>query len=84
MRMIALVLLILSGSAVAQENWVGYGDNLTCGNFGYYGKNLKAQVSLLKELDPEEVMTVTKAFLGFNMALLVGLRDAGKGIANDA
>ena len=73
MRKIALVLLIFSGSAVAQENWVGY-----------YGKNLKAQVSLLKELDPEEVMAVTKAFLSFNMALLVGLRDAGKGIANDA
>ena len=51
---------------------------------GHYGKNLKAQVSLLKELDPEEVMTVTKAFLSFNMALLVGLRDAGKGIASDA
>ena len=51
---------------------------------GHYGKDLKAQVALLKELDPTEVMTVTRAFLSFNMALLVGLRDAGKGVASDA
>ena len=51
---------------------------------GHYGKNLKAQVSLLKELDPNEVMAVTRAFLSFNMEMLVGLRIAGKGIASDA
>ena len=47
---------------------------------GHYGKDLRAQVMLLKELDPTQVMSVTKAFLGFNMAVLVGLRDAGKGV----
>ena len=51
---------------------------------GHYGKDLQLQVTLLKALDPTEVMSVTKAFLGFNMALLVGLRDAGKGVASDA
>lgn len=51
---------------------------------GHYGKDLKAQVSLLKQLDPDEVMSVTRAFLSFNMALLVGLRDVGKGITGDA
>lgn len=51
---------------------------------GHYGKDLHAQVNLLKELDPNEVMGVTKAFLSFNMALLVGLRDAGKGVAGVA
>jgi len=51
---------------------------------GHYGKDLKVQVALLKQLDPEEVMTVTRAFLSFNMALLAGLRDAGKGVAIDA
>ena len=51
---------------------------------GHYGKDLQAQVALLKALDPTEVMSVTKAFLGFNMALLVGLRDVGKGVISDA
>ena len=51
---------------------------------GHYSQDLKAQVALLKALDPNEVMAVTKAFLSFNMALLVGLRDAGKGVASDA
>jgi hypothetical protein len=51
---------------------------------GHYGKDLARQVALLKQLDPEEVMTVTKAFLSFNMSLLVGLRDAGREVASDA
>ena len=51
---------------------------------GHYGKDLKAQVALLKELSPDDVMAVTKAFLSFNMALLVGLRDAGKGVSSAA
>ena len=51
---------------------------------GHYGKDLRAQVALLKELDPAEVMSVTRAFLGFNMALLAGLQDAGKGVSIEA
>ncbi|MBC7992388.1 MAG: hypothetical protein H7Z15_03990 [Rhizobacter sp.] len=51
---------------------------------GHYGKDLRAQIALLKSLDPEEVMSVTKAFLSFNMALLQGLADAGKGVAHAA
>ena len=51
---------------------------------GHYGKDLRAQVALLKALDPAEVMSVTRAFLGFNMALLSGLRDAGNGVAIEA
>jgi hypothetical protein len=50
---------------------------------GHYGKDLNIQVSLLKDLDKDEVMTVTVAFLSYNMSLLVGLRDIGKGIATD-
>ena len=51
---------------------------------GHYGKDLKKQVALLRELNEEDVMTVTRAFLSFNMSLLVGLRDAGQGVARDA
>lgn len=51
---------------------------------GHYGKDFERQVALLRELDPDEVMTVTKAFLSFNMSLLVGMRDAGRGVASDA
>jgi hypothetical protein len=51
---------------------------------GHYGKDLKVQISLLKELDPEEVMKVTQAFLSFNKAILQGLRDAGQGAKSDA
>ena len=51
---------------------------------GHYGKDLERQVALLKQLDPNEVMAVAKAFLSFNMSLLVGLRDAGRGVAGDA
>ena len=51
---------------------------------GHYGRNLTQQVALLRELNSDEVMTVVSAFLSFNMSLLVGLRDAGKGEASDA
>ncbi len=51
---------------------------------GHYGKDLRVQVALLKELSPGDVMEVTTAFLSFNMALLVGLRDVGKRIPSDA
>ena len=51
---------------------------------GHYDKALESQVRLLKQLDPDEVMTVAKAFLSFNMALLVGLRDAGRGVRSAA
>ena len=51
---------------------------------GHYGKDFELQVALLRQLEPEEVMSVTKAFLSFNMSLLVGMRDAGRGAASDA
>lgn len=51
---------------------------------GHYGTDLKKQVSLLRELDEVAVMTVVRAFLSFNMSLLVGLRDAGQGVASGA
>jgi hypothetical protein len=51
---------------------------------GHYGKDFERQVALLRQLDPDEVMTVTKAFLSFNMSLLLGMRDAGRGVASDA
>ena len=51
---------------------------------GHYGKDMKRQVELLKQIDPGEVMKVAKAFLSFNMSLLVGLRAAGRGIASAA
>lgn len=47
---------------------------------GHYGKDLNKQVALLKTLIPDEVLLVTSAFLEFNMSILGGLRDAGKGI----
>ena len=50
---------------------------------GHYGKDLERQVALLKQLEPDEVMSVAKAFLSFNMALLVGMRDAGRGVASE-
>ncbi len=49
---------------------------------GHYGKDLQAQIGLLKNLDPDEVMAVTRAFLSFNLALLHGLAEAGKGVAS--
>jgi hypothetical protein len=48
---------------------------------GHYDKDLRAQVALLKEIDPAVVLSVTRAFLSFNVALLASLRDAGKGVA---
>ena len=46
---------------------------------GHYGKNLGRQISLLKTLDRDEVMSVTQAFLQFNKAILNVLRSAGRG-----
>jgi len=46
---------------------------------GHYGKNFKAQVEVLRDLNHVDVMNSTKAFLSFNMALLVALRDIGRG-----
>jgi len=51
---------------------------------GHYGTDLKKQVSLLKEINEAEVMTVVRAFLSFNMSLVIGLRDAGQGVAGEA
>jgi hypothetical protein len=62
------------------KRWSGFRNQVA----GHYGKDLRVQVALLKELDPAEVMSVTRAFLSFNMALLAGLRDAGKGAASEA
>ena len=47
---------------------------------GHYGKELKSQIALLRSLDPSEVMGVARAFLSFNMSLLIGLRDVGRGV----
>lgn len=47
---------------------------------GHYGKDLRNQIALPRSIDPGEIMGVAKAFLTFNMALLIGLRDVGKGI----
>ena len=46
---------------------------------GHYGKNLISQVNLVKSIDENEVMSVTQAFLSFNMSVLRVLLDAGKG-----
>ncbi|MCY1549793.1 hypothetical protein D9M68_859880 [compost metagenome] len=51
---------------------------------GHYGKDLNVQITLLKKLDPDEVMEVTQAFLSFNKSILEGLRDAGQGVKSDA
>jgi hypothetical protein len=51
---------------------------------GHYGRDLHSQIRLLKQLEPDEVMEVARAFFSFNMALLVGLRDAGRGVMSDA
>lgn len=48
---------------------------------GHYGTDIQTQVSLLRTLNLDAVMEVTKAFLSFNMGLLVMLRDAGLGNA---
>ncbi len=46
---------------------------------GHYGSDLQFQIDLLSSLSFDQVMLVTKAFLSFNMGLLVLLRDAGLG-----
>ncbi|MGY6216558.1 hypothetical protein ACW73L_15485 [Methylolobus aquaticus] len=46
---------------------------------GHYCTDIQSQVSLLKCLNVDGVMTVTRAFLSFNMDILVMLRDAGMG-----
>lgn len=50
---------------------------------GHYGRDLRKQVVLLRSLDVDEVMTVVRAFLSFNMSLLANLRDAGRGGSSD-
>lgn len=47
---------------------------------GHYDEHLPSQVNLLKELAHDEVMSVAGAFLSFNMALLIMLRDIGRGL----
>ena len=49
---------------------------------GHYGTDVTSQVSLLRSLNLDHVMSVTKAFLGFNMSMLAMLREAG--LANAA
>lgn len=51
---------------------------------GHYGKDLNAQITLLKKLDPDQVMEVTQAFLSLNKTILEALRDAGQGAKSDA
>ena len=49
---------------------------------GHYGENIANQVSLLKTLSTDGVMSVVGGFLNFNMGLLAILRDAGNGVTN--
>jgi hypothetical protein len=51
---------------------------------GHYGRDLPRQVALLQTLTLDGVMSVAKGFLSFNSGLQVLLRDAGRGVANDA
>ncbi len=51
---------------------------------GHYSRDLKKQVSLLKRLDPDDVMHVCIAFFSFNMTLLKCLREAGRGLGSHA
>ena len=46
---------------------------------GHYGKDFKAQITLLKKIDPDEVIDVTRAFISFNKTILEGLREVGQG-----
>ena len=46
----------------------------------HYDGNVKRQITVLRSLDALEVMDVAKAFLSFNMALLVGLAEVGRGV----
>jgi hypothetical protein len=41
---------------------------------GHYGKDIESQVRLLRSIDEEEVMSVTQAFLTFNMSILQMLK----------
>ena len=49
----------------------------------HYHKHLPGQVNLLKDLAHDDVMSVARAFLSFNMALLVMLREIGKGLGHE-
>ena len=51
---------------------------------GHYDAEVGEQVRLLKELTLEDVMGVARAFLTYNMALLVPMREAGLGPRNSA
>ncbi len=49
------------------------------GATGHYGKDVASQVNLVKSIDENEVMSVTQAFLSFNMSIIRVFLDAGKG-----
>jgi hypothetical protein len=51
---------------------------------GHYDKDLQHQVALLKSLNLEVVMTVTGAFLSFNLYLLDVLKSSGLGSSQDS
>jgi len=46
---------------------------------GHYGKDIESQINLVKSIDEGEVISVTQAFLSFNICILRVLLDAGKG-----
>jgi len=46
---------------------------------GHYGHDIARQVQLLKSISPAEVMSVTQAFLRFNMGILLVIKNAGAG-----
>jgi hypothetical protein len=46
---------------------------------GHYDKDIAKQVQLVQGISQEEVMSVTQAFLLFNMSILTILKNAGSG-----
>ena len=56
------------------EQWSGVGDKAA----GDGSPDISAQTMLLKQLDVGRVMSVTQAFLGFNVRLLKALNSVGE------
>ena len=46
---------------------------------GHYGRDIARQIQLVKSVSQEEVMSVTEAFLSFDLRILNILRTAGRG-----
>jgi len=46
---------------------------------GHYGKDIASQVRVVKAISEEDVMSVTQAFLAFNISILTIMKNAGRG-----